>query len=103
MIKISVLYPAGTETAFDMEYYRSVHMPMVQRLCGPAMKGYTVDKGLAGGAPGTTAPYVAAGHLQFESMETFQASFGPHASEIMADIPNYTKIVPVMQISEMMS
>ena len=77
-------------------------MPMVQRLCGDAMKGYTVDKGVAGGAPGSHAPYVAAGHLNFETMEAFQASFGPHAKEIMADIPNYTKIVPVMQISEVM-
>lgn len=103
MIKVSVLYPAGDDTAFDMEYYKTTHMPLVQRLCGPAMKGYTIDRGVAGGAPGSHAPYVAAGHLSFESLEAYQASFGPKAPEIMADIPNYTKIQPIVQIAEVVS
>ncbi len=103
MIKVSVLYPAGTDTAFDMKYYCETHMPLVQRLCGEACKGYTVDRGLGGGAPGSQAPYVAAGHLLFETVETFQASFGPNTAAIMADIPNYTKIAPVLQISEIMT
>ncbi len=30
----------------------------------------------------------------------FQGGFGPHAQEIMADIPNYTDLSPVIQISE---
>jgi len=33
-------------------------------------------------------------------VEAFQAAFGPHAKEIMADIPNYTSVQPVIQISE---
>jgi hypothetical protein len=33
-------------------------------------------------------------------VESFQISFGPHAGEIMADIPNYTNAEPVIQISE---
>jgi uncharacterized protein (TIGR02118 family) len=40
------------------------------------------------------------GHLLFESLEAFQASFGPHAQAIMADIPNYTNTQPTIQISE---
>ncbi len=30
----------------------------------------------------------------------FEAAFGPHAQEIMADIPNYTDIQPTIQLSE---
>jgi uncharacterized protein (TIGR02118 family) len=33
-------------------------------------------------------------------VEAFQAGFGPHVAEIMADIPNYTDLTPVLQISE---
>jgi uncharacterized protein (TIGR02118 family) len=33
-------------------------------------------------------------------VEAFQSAFGPHAEEIMADIPNYTDIQPTLQISE---
>jgi uncharacterized protein (TIGR02118 family) len=39
-------------------------------------------------------------HIFADSVEAFQKGFGPHAKEIMADIPNYTDIAPVMQISE---
>ena len=35
-----------------------------------------------------------------KSVAAFQAGFGPHAKEIMADIPSYTDLTPVMQISE---
>ena len=39
-------------------------------------------------------------HIYCDSVEAFQAGFGPHIKEIMGDIPNYTDIAPVMQISE---
>ena len=55
--------------------------------------------GLAG-APGQNAPYVAMCHLFCDSVEAYQAAFGPHVREIMADIPNYTDQTPVVQISE---
>ena len=35
-----------------------------------------------------------------DSVDSFQAGFGPHAKEILADIPNYTDLSPVLQISE---
>jgi len=41
-------------------------------------------------------------HLRFESVEAFQRAFGPHAEAIMADIPNYTDIEPMLQISEVL-
>ena len=39
-------------------------------------------------------------HIFADSVEAFQKAFGPHTSEIMGDIKNYTDIAPVMQISE---
>jgi len=33
-------------------------------------------------------------------VEAFQKSFGPNAGEILGDIPNYTNIQPIVQISE---
>lgn len=100
MIKVSVLYPANASTKFDMDYYCKNHMPMVQRKLGPACKSIAVEQGIAGGAPGAPPAYVAMGHLYFDSVEAFQAAFGPHASEIMSDIPNYTDIQPIIQVSE---
>lgn len=100
MIKVSVMYPHQPGARFDHAYYRERHMPLVKARMGAACLYYTVDQGLAGGAPGQPPTYVAMCHIHADSVEAFQAAFGPHAKEIMADIANYTDIAPVMQISQ---
>jgi uncharacterized protein (TIGR02118 family) len=100
MIKVSVMYPNSPGARFDHEYYRTKHMPMVKSKMGGSLKSYTVDKGLAGGAPGAPATYIAMGQLFCDSTDAFQKGFGPHAEEILGDIPNYTDQTPVIQISE---
>lgn len=102
MIKVSVLYPNPENCKFDMSYYCNSHMPMVRDHLGDACKGIAVDAGIAGGAPNSRPPYVAVGHLYFESAEAFQAAFGPHAAAIMADIPNYTNVQPIIQINSVL-
>jgi uncharacterized protein (TIGR02118 family) len=83
-----------------MDYYLTRHMPMVKQKLGAACKSMAVEQGIAGGAPGAPAAYVAMVHLYFDSAEAFQAAFGPHAAEILGDIPNYTNTQPTVQISE---
>jgi len=100
MIKVTVLYPNGTGTKFDMAYYTSKHMPMVKQKCGPACKSIAAELGVSGGEPGSRPTYIALGHLTFDSVDAFQKAFGPHAREILADVPNYTNSQPVIQISE---
>ena len=100
MIKVSVMYPNKPGARFNHEYYRDKHMPLVKNRMGARCNYYTVDKGLAGGAPGEAATYVGMCHIFCDSVEAFQAGFGPHAQEILADIPNYTDLTPIIQISE---
>lgn len=76
------------------------HMPLVKARMAESCKYYTVDKGLAGATPDAPATYVAMCHIFCDSVEAFQTGFGPHAKEIMADIPRYTDLSPVIQISE---
>lgn len=99
-IKVSVLYPSGEGKHFNMDYYANKHVALVTGLLGDAIVGATVEKGLGGAAQGEKAPYEAMGNLYFESMESFQNSFGPNAAAIMGDVPNFTNIEPRMQISE---
>jgi uncharacterized protein (TIGR02118 family) len=58
-------------------------MPMVQQKLGSA--------------PPT---FVAMGHLLFDTVESFQHAFGPHAEAILGDIPNFTNTQPTVQVSE---
>jgi uncharacterized protein (TIGR02118 family) len=99
MIKVSVLYPNQKGSRFDMSYYCSRHIPLVRQLLGPALKNVAVDEGIAGMTPGSSATYIALGHLYFESVAAFQEAFTPHAAAILADIPNYTDTQPTVQIS----
>jgi uncharacterized protein (TIGR02118 family) len=102
VIKVSVMYPYRTNAKFDMDYYCDSHMPLVQRELKPALKGLAVDKGLAGGAPGSTPTYLAVGHLLFDSVQEYEAAFARNGEAILSDIPAFTDIEPVVQISEVM-
>lgn len=100
MIKVTVFYPHENGKSFDMGYYLDKHIPMVQEMMGEALKGGAVEEGLSGAEPGSPPPYFAMGHLYFETVESFQSAFGPHAEAILGDVPNYTGVQPAVQISE---
>lgn len=100
MTKVSVLYPNGAGTRFDMDYYIETHMPMVKAKLGAACTKVEVDHGLGGGQPGVPPAFVAVCHLHFDSVDAFQQAFGPHAETILADIPNYTNAQPTVLVSE---
>ena len=100
MIKVSVFYANGEGKRFDIVYYCEKHMSLVQRLCGAALKGTAVEQGISGMAPGSAAPFLAMGHLYFETVDAFRASFETHLNEIVGDVPNYTNIEPTIQISD---
>ena len=100
MIKVSVFYPNKPGARFDHDYYRDKHMPLLKERMGDACLYYTIEKGLAGGEPGSPPIYVAMCHFFCDSVPAFAAAFGPHAKEILGDIPNYTDLQPVLQISE---
>ena len=100
MIKVSVFYPKTADSTFDIAYYRDIHMALVREKLGDACKRTAIDSGLAGGAPGELPTYIAMGHLYFESTSEFETAFGPHAKEILGDIPNFTNVQPTIQISE---
>lgn len=100
MIKVSVMYPYKVNARFDHDYYQRKHMPLVQERMGDKLKKFTIDKGVAGGAPGSDPAYLVICNMFCESADAFQAGFGPHAQEIMADIPKYTDLAPVLQVSE---
>jgi len=103
MIRVSAYYANGPDKKFDMDYYHTKHLPMVADRLKPQLVNWEIDKGLAGGTPGAAPPFLGIGHLYFNSVDDFQAAFGPHAAEILADTPNFTNIEPEFQISEVLT
>jgi uncharacterized protein (TIGR02118 family) len=92
MIRLSVYYPGSDDTTFDHEYYRAKHVPLCVQTWG--LTGAEIDKGIDG-------PYVAAAHFTFDSIEPLQKAMGSAGTgDVLADVPNYTNITPILQTSE---
>ncbi len=93
MIRVSVMYPKSDDTNFDMDYYKTTHMAIVDRTMKPAK--WEIDSGMDG-------PYIAIGHLFFDSPEAMGAALG-EAAEATADIANFTNSEAAFQISEVIA
>jgi uncharacterized protein (TIGR02118 family) len=91
---ISVLYPNGADTKFDMNYYLTK-----SKSSGPPARASMSRKGSLVGRR-ERLPHMLLAHLAFDLVDAFQAAFGPHAAAIMGDIPNCTNVQSVVQISE---
>lgn len=102
MVKISILYPDSPATHFDFGYYLATHMPRAIELLSqyPGYRGVSVERGIGGAAPGTSAAFVAMCHFSFDSVDAFMAAFLQHAAELKDDVPNYTNSTSTIQISE---
>lgn len=101
MIKVSILYPNTPASRFDADYYLKVHMPLAVRLLGPSIKAASAEIGIIGGMPDQAAPYAAIAGFTCESIQAFTDAFLPNAAELQGDIPNYTNIAPIIQMSEL--
>ena len=96
MIRVSVMYPNEKGKRFDVNYFATKHIGLVHKhLDSAGLVKAEVDK-----AADPNAPFIGMAHLYFKSMEEFQTGFFTHAAEFTADMPNYTDLVPQVQISE---
>jgi uncharacterized protein (TIGR02118 family) len=100
MFRVSVMYPNQEGARFDFEYYRTTHMEIVEKhLKSHGLIRTEVDRGVSGGAD-QPAPYVCVGHLYLESIEGYDKGIAESGSILRGDIPNFTDITPIRQISE---
>ena len=100
LIKISVMYPYAEGKTFNMEYYETRHMPMVAGFLGSNLVKYTIEKGLSSGVPDRPLPFMAIGTFYVKSLSEYQAAVAPNRDAIRADFTNYTNVIPVILVSE---
>jgi uncharacterized protein (TIGR02118 family) len=100
MVAVTILYPNNPGSRFDFEYYLRTHMPMSLELLGPAIKSVRIERGAEGQEKGSLPTFVALCHFVCESREAFETAFWPNAAVLRNDMPRYTDIEPVIQISE---
>lgn len=100
MIKITILYPASPGGRFDHDDYEAVHMPLSIDLIGGAMRSVTVERGVGPGAPWPAPAFTAICGFVCESLEAYHRAFVPHMGRLQRDMPNYTDIEAIVQISD---
>jgi uncharacterized protein (TIGR02118 family) len=103
MITVSVLYPNTEGSTLDMDYYLAHHIPLVREIFGGSLKGLAVEQGIGGGAPGSPAPYKVMGRLTFDTIDDFAGAIGPRMQDLSDDIPKFTNVQPLIQISELIA
>ena len=102
MYKVSVMYPNQEGARFDFEYYRTTHMKLVaEHLKAFGLVKTGVDKGVSGGGE-DPAPYICWGHLYFETLDGYDKGIAETGSILRGDVPNFTDITPIRQISEVL-
>ncbi len=90
------MYPAGGK--FDYEYYVNKHMQLVHTLLDPyGLVRTEVNKGVG------DSPFMAIGHLVFNSIEDMQKGLQAHDPKLAADLVNFSDVKPQFQISEIIA
>jgi uncharacterized protein (TIGR02118 family) len=100
-ILISAVYPNEAGSRFDAAYYRERHTPLAIALLEPhGLTGLRTAIGEAG-LDGAPPPYWAICEMTFTSRAAFDAALARQGAAIFADIPNYTTVTPVLQVSRL--
>lgn len=101
MVRLSVMYPNGSGSSFDWDYYLGPHIELAKKLLLPrGMVRLEIDRGLGAFPPGAPAPYHAIGHLFFASVQDMESALAAAASELIADQRKYHSGESVVQICE---
>ena len=99
MIRVVILYPKTAESRFDMAYFLSRHIPLIREVFKDlSLTHIEVDQGIANVFPDQPVPFESICYFTFANDQDFQTGMAARGSEIVADLPNYTNVQPIIQI-----
>ena len=98
---ITVLYENVDDATFDLGYYLSKHMPLVDEKFKPfGIKGWRVLQAV--GTPfGGKPRYSIIATLEFDSADQFHAAVAAEGGPVFGDVPNFSNKEPVVVIGDL--
>ncbi|PKX89645.1 uncharacterized protein P174DRAFT_507321 [Aspergillus novofumigatus IBT 16806] len=98
---LTVLYPNEAGATYDLQYYKDVHMPLMQKHWTKyGLKRWTIPKFLSN-VDGSPLPFIFYAVVELESAEQLAKALADAAGEEMAnDVKNYTSIKPILLVGE---
>ncbi len=92
---LTILYPNGEGVRWDVDYYRTHHMPLIMRLYGEkSIKRFELRKG-ASGQTGGPAPYIGSVNIYINDQKAFDAAGAEHGKTLVADVPHFSSVMPI--------
>ena len=89
--RVLVLYPSGEGKNFDSKYWLSTHYDLLKN--GVWKEALDIEFSLGA----ADSPYVAVATVVFANEAAFTAAVSnPGMAEVVADIPKYTNIEPIV-------
>lgn len=99
MVKLTVMYPYHPGYHFDMDYYINHHIAIHKQ--DPLVLGILIEQGENAFRQGPDPSMVCVAHFFYESIGKLNESRTPEKGKRQAaDLPNFTDITPLDQISE---
>ncbi|PWW33842.1 EthD family reductase [Chromohalobacter israelensis] len=99
MIDVMVAYPNQNDLTFDDQYYLEKHVPLVEDNLGEhGLRYVRIHRGTD-----AASPYHLMTHLGFDSAEAFESAFDAVGQTLMDDVPHFTNVEPVLQVSEVVT
>lgn len=101
MLCITAVYPNDPGSRFDADYYRVAHTARAEALLSDY--GLMAIRTAIGTASldGSPPTFWAVSEMHFTSRGDFDAAIAANGDALFADIPNYTNVTPILQISEL--
>ena len=96
---ITILYPAKDNDGFDFEFYLRRHVPLIKDILGASLHRLEIRKGASaqdGGAP----TYTCVISIWIADWPAYEKAIAARASELIAEVPLFTKVMPLIQIDE---
>jgi uncharacterized protein (TIGR02118 family) len=92
---LTIFYPNSDGVRWDVDYYRTHHMPLIMRLYGPqAIKRFELRKGDAGQTGGKPT-YIGSVNIYINQQAAFDAAGKQHTKALVDDVPNFSSVMPV--------
>jgi uncharacterized protein (TIGR02118 family) len=92
---LTILYPNAEGVRWDVEKYRTGHMPLIMNLYGTeSIKRFELRKGesaQAGGPP----KYIGTVNIYIQNQQAFDAAGKEHGQTLVKDVPNFSSVMPM--------
>jgi uncharacterized protein (TIGR02118 family) len=94
---LTILYPNGENVRWDVDYYRTHHMPLIMSLYKKeAIKRFELRKGDTGQAPGSKPAYIGSVNIYINDQKAFEEAGKKNGQALRDDVPHFSSAQPTV-------